>query len=182
MQQLLYFSDYIKPAFAGIKFATKVMGKFFLILFRWHKEIKLFEFEYSKKHQFDNGYLVVSYKFRNVLWYSFKGIRKTTRNEPVVLDIKNLKQKNVTLIVYGFFQKRQYNIIIRPTVQLDSYSFITTINGLNQSIDLKRNLKPFIKKHPEVTTPSVKIKIAPINLVIKSPQIKSSIYNQANFL
>jgi hypothetical protein len=177
MRQLLYFSDYFKPVFVGIDFATKVIGKFFLILFRWHKEIKIIELEYSKIHQFNNSYLVVSYKFRNVLWYNFKGIRKTTRNEPVVLDIKNLKQKNVTLIVYGFFQKRQYTIIIRPTAQLDSYTFITTITGINQSIDLKRSLKPFIKKHPELVTPSVEMKIAPINLVITSPQIKPSIYN-----
>jgi hypothetical protein len=174
MTNLLYFSDHIKPLAKNIRFLLIVCGRFFIILFRSRKDIKLLHLDYAKKYQFDSSYLIIRYRFRNALWYNFKNIKKTTENKIIVLNLKNVPIIPIELTAYGFFRTKTFHISVKPEKTLQNNSFKTAIKGINEiEIYIKPNLLKVIKPTPTL----LKIKLNNTEIQIKQPS-----YNQTDFL
>lgn len=174
MKNVLYFSDYIKPIAKKIKFAAIVIGRFFKILFRRRKGIKLLQLDYAKNYQFNNSYMIIRYRFRNALWYNFKNIKKTTEKEIIVLNLKNLSEKPIQLVVHGIFRKMTILISVVAENTIESKLFKIKIQGLN---DLKSLAKSF-----ELNNPSTVVTIPKINLSYPNIQIKHSSFSQNDFI
>ena len=174
MTNLLYFSDHIKPVAKRIRFLLIVCGRFFIILFRWRKGIKLLRLDYEKKYQFDNSYLIIRYKFRNAIWHNFKNIKKTTEKEIIFLNLKNVPEIPIELTVYGFFRSSTFYISVTPESTLQSNSFKTSIKGINE---IKSYSKPIVLKNINLTPTLPKIKLNHSEIQIKQPS-----YNQTDFL
>lgn len=174
MTNLLYFSDHIKPVAKKIRFLLIVCGRFFIILFRWRKGIKLLRLDYSNKYQFDNSYLIIRYRFRNAIWYNFKNIKKTTEKQIIILNLKNVSEIPIELTAYGFFRSKTFHISVTPESTLQNNSFKTAIKGINE---IEIYSKPIILKgiKPTPTLPK-------INLYHSEIQIKQPSYNQTDFL
>lgn len=173
MTNPLYFSDHIKPIAKRIRFLLIVCGRFFIILFRWRKAIKLLRLDYARKYQFENSYLIIRYRFRNALWYDFKNIKKTTEKEIIVLNFKNVPEIPIQLTVYGFFRSRTLHISVTPENTLQNNSFKTAIKGINE---IESYSKPIILKNikPTPTLPKIKLNHPEI-------QIKQAPYTQTDF-
>lgn len=174
MTNLLYFSDHIKSIAKKIRFLLIVCGRFFIILFRWRKGIKLLHLDYAKKYQFDNSYLIIRYRFRNALCYNFKNIKKTTEKKIIVLNLKNVPVIPIELTAYGFFRSKTFHISVTPESTLQNNSFKTAIKGINE---IEIYSKPIILKEikPTPTLPKIKLNHSEI-------QIKQPLYNQTDFL
>lgn len=174
MTNLLYFSDHINPIAKKIRFLLIVCRRFFIILFRWRKGIKLLHLDYAKKYQFDNSYLIIRYRFRNALWYNFKHIKKTTENKIIVLNLKNVSVIPIELTAYGFFRSKTFHISVTPESTLQNNSFKTAIKGINEiEIYSKSIILKEIKPIPKL--PKIKLNHSEI-------QIKQPSYNQTDFL
>jgi len=174
MTNLLYFSDHIKPIAKKIRFLLIVCGRFFIILLRWRKGIKLLHLDYAKKYQFDNSYLLIHYRFRNALWYNFKNIKKTTEKEIIVLNLKNVPKIPIELTVYGFFRSKTFHISVTPESTLQNNSFKIAIKGISE---IESYSKPIVLKaiKPTPTLPKIKLNHSEI-------QIKQPSYTQTDFL
>lgn len=174
MTNLLYFSDYIKQVAKKIRFFLIVGGRFFVILVRWRKGIRLLHLDYARKYQFDNSYLIIRYRFRNALWYNFKKIKKTTEKEIIVLNMSNLSENPIELIVYGFFRNKSFQISITTEHTLNSKSFKTTINGVN---GIRIHSKPIRMTNKIPTYILPKFKLNHPGIKIKQPS-----FNQTDFI
>lgn len=174
MASLLYFSDYINPIAKRIHFLIVVIIRFFVILFRWKKGIKLLHLNYEKKYHFDNSYLIIRYNFRNVLWYSFKKIKKTTARKPIVLNLKNLPELPIELTVFGFFRSKTFYISVIPENILQNCSFKVSIEGINEVEYISKQIVLKAMK-PRPFLPKVKLNHLRI-------QVKQPSYNQTDFL
>jgi len=174
MTNLLYFSDHIKPAAKRIKFFFIVCGRFFIILFRWRKGIKLLRLDYAKKYQFDNSYLIIRYRFRNALWYNFKNIKKTTEKKIIVLNLKNIPETPIELTVFGFFRRKTFHISVIPESILQNNSFKTSTKGITE---IECIIKPVVLKVVNPTPTLPKTKLNHLEIQIKQPS-----YNQTDFL
>jgi hypothetical protein len=174
MTNFLYFSDYFKPAINKVRFTFILFGRCLKILFRWRKGIRLLHLEYTKKNQFHNSYLIIHYRFKNALWYNFKNLKKTTEKKSVVFNLKNLGTTNITLIVYGFFQKKIYQINVQPEKTLEAKSFKIIISGIYK----ETLFTPFFRldrKHTLINLPK-------INVTKRKIEINPSPYNQNDFI
>jgi hypothetical protein len=174
MTNLLYFSDHIKPIAKKIRFILIVCGRFLIILFRWRKGVKLLHLDYARKYLFDNSYLIIRYRFRNVLWYDFKNIKKTTEKKIIVLNLKNVPEIPIELTAYGFFRSKTFYISVTPESTLQNNSFKTAIIGITK---IESYSKPIILKgiKPMPTFPEIKINHLEI-------QIEQSPYTQTDFI
>lgn len=174
MTNFLYFSDHIKPIAKKIRFLFIVCGRFFIIFFRWRKNITLLHLKYAKKYQFDNSYLIIHYRFRNALWYNFKNIKKTTEKELIVLNLKNVAETPIKLTVYGFFRSKIFLISVIPESTLQNSSFKTVVKGINE---IESHSKPIVLKDIKPTPALPKIKLDQSEIQIKQPS-----YTQTDFL
>lgn len=129
---------------------------------------------YSRKYLFDKSYLIITYKFKNALWYNFKTLKKTTEKQSVVFDLKNIGTNNITLIVYGFFQKKNYHINIQPEKTLETKSFKTIISSINQKTTFAASIK-LDRKNTLINLPK-------INVTKNKIEINHSSYNQTDFI
>jgi hypothetical protein len=180
-KQFFYFSDSFKAIFAALKFAIIIIVKFLIILFRSRKGIKLLELDYSKKYLFDKSYLIVSYKFKNALWYDFKNLKQTTNSQKVIFNLQNLKSNKITLIVHGFFQKKFYYINIEPEKILETKSFRTKIFVFDEKISFTPEIN-FSIKEPLITLTRITIPKKKLKIFNKEIKINHSFYTQTDFL
>ncbi len=181
MAILLLFSDYFRPVAGILKFLIIVILRFLRIAFRWNKRIELLELEYSKRHLFENSYLVIQYRFRNALWYRFTSIKSTIGKKPIVINLDKLKSRKIQLIVYGFFRKKVCFIEVRTENILTTDSFKTKVKGLFVTDKFTPNVvlskkDLFIKKRlagPKQVT---------IQFNNKDIHINHSLFNQTDFV
>jgi hypothetical protein len=174
MRSLFYFSDYIKPIAKRIRFFLIVCGRFFIVLFRWRKSIKLLHLDYTKKNHFNSSYLIIRYRFKNALWYNFKSIKKTIEDDVIVLNLMNVSKLPIELTVYGFFRRKTLYISIKPENTLQNDAFKTVIKGVNE---IKSYNKSIIAKVTKPIPTLSKIRLNHSGIQINSPS-----YNQNDFL
>jgi len=99
---------------------------------------------------------------------------KTTVKQTVVFDLNNIGTNNITLIVYGFFQKKIYHINVMPEKVLDTKSFKTIILGINQQTTFAASIK--------LDRKSTLINIQKRNVVKVKMEFNHSSYNQTDFI
>lgn len=174
MKSILLFSDYLKPLLNKIKFAAIIVGKSFKILFRWNKNIQKYYLDFSTQHVFSYSYLIIQYKFKNALWYHFKGIKKTTKNTPLILDTANINATNITLIVHGLFRKKKYTISVVPGVTINT----TTFKVKAQHLNIEQGFMPM----PKLALQEIQVAQPTIVINHKKIQLNYSSFKQTDFI
>lgn len=177
MYQLFYFSDQLQPTLKSAKAALIITGRFFRLLLGWRKEIQCIRLDYLKKQHFENSYLQVSYQFGNMLWYRLEGMRRTEKSGVLVLDIRNLRQSEVRLTVYGFFRKKQYLLSVNPSVRLHSGGWDASVSGSLRNITLGKERRFLLLRRP----PPISF-VFPLTLLPAKRSIKTSAYHQKEFI
>lgn len=89
------------------EFVSHVALKFFKIMFRSDKKIKMVYSEYTNKHSLGNNFYVLNFRFRNALWYKINNQRTEKRQ---FIFSPNEAPKNVEILVYGFFRKKRFQM------------------------------------------------------------------------
>lgn len=102
------------------EFVANVAARFFKILFRSDKKIRLIYSNYTNKHFLGEKFIVLNYRFRNALWYKIEN--NTTDKRQFVIE-KPEAPKKMILIVYGFFKKKIYTLNFQDAEIIDSNSF-----------------------------------------------------------
>jgi len=174
MPNFILFSDYFKPIANKIKFVAIVIGRFFKIMLRRRKRIELLKLEYSKKYLFDKSFLIIEYRFKNVLWYNFKDLKRTTGKKSIVFNLSNINTSKIVFIVHGFLQKKVYHLTVQPENLLVTKSFQNTFFNFNKKMNFSPSLKLLAKK-PIVKVSNIDIKKNPL-IINHSP------YNQTDFI
>lgn len=182
MLNFFYFSSYVRPAIVRIKFAGIVLVRFLKIFFRFNKQLKIIDFDYAKKYQFEQGLLVIRYQFKNALWYHFKGIKQTTKEGVIILNLSNIPKIPVILIVYGFFRKRIFQIEVNPEARMQTKPFQIKINKLQglSCYTLPITLCTRHNSYPAI--PKMVVKYSAIQMRHDSICLKYPSFNQTNFL
>lgn len=166
------FSQYLKYLLEKLQFLKVVISRFLIILFRKRREIELLHLNYDKEHLFDTSYIVINYRFRNAIYYRF-GKHITLEKKIKIFNIKNFGDE-FDLIVYGFFQLKQYKIQFEPQYTLNSDNFKTTIS--NVTIKLEE------RKLPKLVHPNLNCIIEKPLINSESLKITTKIYNQNEFI
>jgi len=117
------------------RFYYQILVRMIFLFFKKDREIKLIKLEYSDKHIFDNGYLIIRYRFKNALYYKFDTI-KTTDNQIKIFDTSNFKNE-FDLVVFGLYGKKTYSINVNPENRINNSSFKTAFTNLKNELDFQ---------------------------------------------
>lgn len=121
-------SNNLKNLLFKISILRSVISRFIIILFRKRKGIELLYLNYSKEYVFDKSFLIINYRFRNAIYYRF-GNHFTLEKQIKIFNLKNFDNK-FSLIVYGFFRKKTFEIQVKPQYTLNHSNFKTSISNL----------------------------------------------------
>ncbi len=102
------------------EFVANVAARFFKILFRSDKKIRLIYSNYTNKHFLGDKFIILNYRFRNALWYKIENA--TTDKRQFVIE-KPVDSTKMILVVYGFFKKKIYTLNFQDSEIADSNSF-----------------------------------------------------------
>ena len=115
--------------FSNIRFNSIVLFRSFILLFTRNKSIELIQLDAHTEYIFEKSYLAIAYKFRNAIWYEFKGLKSTTDDSLIVFDRSNVGNP-IVLIVHGLMNNREYVFETTPDHRLHNASFVTRLNNL----------------------------------------------------
>jgi len=118
----------------------EVAGRLIRIVFKHNRKLHCEQLEYGSEFLFENGCVIVHYRFRNAICYRF-GKYWTTEDKVVILNLSNIESELV-FTVFGLFQSRQYRISAVPKARLDNSQFekgICVKPALNKAGSLKIN-------------------------------------------
>ncbi len=149
-----------------------VIARFFIILFRKRKRIELLYLNYDKENLFDTSYIVINYRFRNVIYYRF-GKHLTIEKKIKIFNIKNFENE-FDLVVYGLFQKNTYRIQFEPTLSLNTDPFKAIISNLT--------VKLIEQKKPKLAYPKIYSNINQPIIKSKKIKINNSSFNQNEYI
>ena len=161
------------------KFLAIIICRLVIVLFRRKKAIELLHLDYCKDHLFENSYVILHYRFRNAVSYSF-GNHYTLEKHIKIFNLKNF-QEDIDFVVYGFFQKKSYKLSFKPTLSL------STGNLKTEFVNLRNNLE--FKSIPNLTSPDFYPEVnkpifnsQKIGITIPAIKLKPTIYNQTDFI
>ncbi len=173
------FSHYLTYLLQKLRFLKVIIARFLIILFRRKKGIELLYLDYNTEYLFENSYLIINYRFRNALYYRFKNI-KTLEKQIKIFNLSNFDNE-FDLVVYGFFQKKVYQIKVERKLELDNSNF--------KASTLNLNLKLSEIKIPRLTPENIyctihKPIITKSNIEIENKKlaISNSTFNQNDFI
>jgi hypothetical protein len=83
-----------------LEFNSIVLFRSFILLFTRNKSIELIQLDAHSEYIFEKSYFAIAYKFRNAIWYEFKGLKSTTDDSLIVFDRSNVGNP-IVLIVHG---------------------------------------------------------------------------------
>ena len=95
------------------EFVSQVFIRFFKILFRSDKKIKMIYSNFSNKQSMGNDFLVLNFRFRNALWYKIN--KKRTEKRQFVFSKMDCPEI-IEIVVYGFFQKKSFKMNINQMI------------------------------------------------------------------
>jgi len=131
ISKLFIFSEFFNPTANGMTFLCTIIYRFIKILFSSYKRLTKIELTYQRLFRFQNSYLIINYKFDNVLWYHFSDYGATTKDNNIVFNLNRLQSNSVKFNVYGFFQRKKFVIDFTPENQLVTDRFKTTLKTNN---------------------------------------------------
>ena len=109
-----------------ILFRIGILKRFFFILFKRKKEIKLVHFNYVCDRDSDDT-VIIRYNFENVLWYEFNH-KKTFESRQVICRPDN-GEKELQLTVQGLYKKSNYTVVLQP----NKVSILGLVNRKNRN-------------------------------------------------
>jgi hypothetical protein len=181
MKDLLLFSEKLKGFGNYLQFQIMKYWKIFVLLFKWNKNIKPIQLSYFREWRFDKSYLIIHFNFKNAIWYQLKNIKRINSLQPIILNLENIKEKQIEFTVYGFFRQETYLIDTVKSETLITEAFKTGIKQINiiQQIVTSLNLKikkPILEKQIiRLEKNNIETNIKPITLNFKN-------YNQKEFI
>jgi hypothetical protein len=146
MKDLLLFSEKLKGLWNNLQFHLKKYWKMFVLLFKWNKNIKLLQLSYFREWRFEKSYLIIHFSFKNAIWYQLKNIKRINCLQPIILNLENIKEKQIEFTVYGFFRKKTYLIDVVKTETLITKTFKTEIKQINMIEQIASSILVKIKK------------------------------------
>ncbi len=173
------FSNGIIYALKKIRFFKIAVTRFLIILFRRRKGIELLHLKYNTQHLFDNSLITIDYRFRNAIYYKFDN-HITLEKEIKIFNLTNFENE-FQLAVYGFFQKKIYQLKFEPKLTLESEKFKTSFSNFRVKLEEQNTLNlSYPLFHLEINKPlinSPKVKISN-----KAITIKTNSFNQNEFI
>lgn len=140
------------------KFYFRKYSRCVSILFKKNRKLKKLSFDYFENWQFNNAYLVVDFKFENAIWYRVGQFKSIVSNNPIVLDLSNVRSNKVEIIVYGLFQTQVLTVDIKKRGQVDIESLTINLPKLTSlSIDLVK-LKREVNEANKITLKMGKVR------------------------
>lgn len=94
------------------EFVSHVVTRFFKIMFRSDKKIKMIYSDYSNKRSLGNEFYVLNFRFRNALWYEINNQRTEKRQ---FIFSKNESPETIEILVYGFFRKKTFKMNLKKS-------------------------------------------------------------------
>lgn len=160
------FSSFLNIILQKIVWYWTIVKRFSIILFRKNRRIKLLYLKYNSEHVFDNGFLIVNYRFRNALYYKF-GNHITLEKQIKIFNLKNFDHE-FQLTVYGFFQKKTFKLKVEPKSTLHTNNFKTTISNITvelkeQKTTLNQASVILTLDEPKIIYPKIKIETNSFN-------------------
>lgn len=153
--------------------------RFVKILFRKNRKIEKLHLDYSDEGMFENGYMILNYRFRNAIYYRF-GNHKTLEKEIKIFNLKNFENE-FELTVYGFFRKKSYKLKFEPKLTLETSNFKANFSNLKNDFEFKTI--------PNLSTPNFKIGLIEIEIKPRKLKItpnklvlKHETFNQNEFI
>ena len=172
-------SRYLTLVFKKLQFILIIVGRFFKILFRKRKGIELLYLNYSTEYIFDNSLIIISYRFRNGLWYQF-GKHKTFEKEIKIFNIKNFDTE-FDLVVFGFFQRKVFKLKFEPQLTINTQSFKTSLSNLSLEI-VEKTIPALIQPHLDSNVRKPSLIASKIKVTNKPIKITNNNYNQNEFI
>jgi hypothetical protein len=170
LYQIFFFSDYFNRIGRSLVFAITVFIRLVLILISFSKRIIPVNFDYFVRPVFQNSFIVVTYKFKNALWYEIRPGYKTINKRRMILDLNNI-HGGLQFIIYGFFTKHKYpiNLPVKTILKNQSFNTITTIPTTPLVWHNKTpNYTPLFslsEVNPRLKTRTINIKLPLFNLI-----------------
>ena len=188
---MILSSAKILKLFSDIKFNSIVLFRSFILLFSRNKSIELIQLDTHTEYIFEKSYFSIAYKFRNAIWYEFKGLKSTTDDSLMVFDRSNVGNP-IVLIVHGFGNKSEYEFEITPDHKLYNASFVTKLNNLT-NLDFKSSTLICVPYNLQMEYDMISCKVnikdkcnvrLDMNLSIKNQPIKInySSFNKSDYL
>jgi hypothetical protein len=146
MKNFLLFSDKLKGCGILLQFHIKKYWRTFVLLFKWNKNIKPIQLSYFREWRFEKSYLIIHFNFKNAVWYQLKNIKRINCLQPIILNLENIKEKQIEFTVYGFFRQKTYLIDIVKSETLITETFKTEIKQINIIQQIATFIKVKIKK------------------------------------
>jgi hypothetical protein len=181
MKDFLLFSDKLRGLGIYLQFQIKKYWKIFVLLFKWNKDIKPIQLSYFREWRFEKSYLIIHYNFKNAVWYQLKSIKRINCLQPIILNLENIKEKQIEFTVYGFFRNKTYLIDIAKSESLITETFKTEIKHVNiieqiaTSFNLKIKKSRLEKQIIHLEQNNIETNIKPITLNLKN-------YTQKEFI
>lgn len=142
----------IKTSLKNIQYYFLKVSRLFCILFKRRKRIEKITFGYYQNWQFENAYLVVDFKFKNAVWFRIGNFKSYDFSKQIVLDLENIHTDTINFEVFGFFQKRVYEISLNKEAQINTQSFKTVIHNIN-TVELAQQMT-------KIRTPEIVLSIS----------------------
>lgn len=95
------------------EFVSHVVTRFFKIMLRSDKKIKMIYSDYSNKHSLGNEFYVLNFRFKNALWYEINNQRTEKRQ---FVFSKNESPEMIEILVYGFFRKKTFRMNLKKAL------------------------------------------------------------------
>lgn len=173
------FLNYITYVLKKIRFLKVVIARFLTILFRKRKGIQLLQLEYNTEHLFESGFIIINYRFENTLYYKF-GNHKTLEKQIKIFNLKNFDNE-FQLTVYGFFQKKTYQIKFEPKLKLNTEKFKTSLSSFNIKLE-EQNIPNLSHQLFHLVIDKLIIKHQKAEITNNTITIKTNSYNQNEFI
>lgn len=171
---IFLFSDYFPALISKGRFIFIIASRFIKILFRRRKSLEVSNLHYYQKHQFDDSYFIIHYRFRNALWYRFDPLLVATEKNVIIFDVKNICTTSISLTAYGFFRKKTLQINFQPQQHIQNGSFKIRFKNLNANL--------IFSPKPTVSLAAAKVSLPPVNIYPDNISIQHSIFNLSDFI
>ena len=181
MKNFFLFSDEFKGSGNYLKFHIMKFWKIFVLLFKWNKNIKTIQLSYFREWRFEKSYLIIHFNFKNAIWYQLKNIKRINCLQPIILNLENIKEKQIEFTVYGFFRKKTYLIDVVKTETLITKTFKTEIKQINIIEQIASSILVKIKK-PILEKQIIRLEQNNIETNIKPITLNFKNYSQKEFI
>ena len=152
-------------ASSAIRFRTSCFFRSIRLLLRSKREIQVLQVNHHKLWRFDNAFLWIELKAKNVVWIQVAGLKLTHRSNTLLVDLSKIQSKKLQIKLVGFRQQRLIEIDVTPEERLQSHSFATSIQDFPQldldlsPITVSENKFELHTGYPLLDFPSVQLQL-----------------------